>query len=39
MPSGDFDALNREHRMIRMYVGLEEPGYIISDLEQAFELI
>jgi cystathionine beta-lyase/cystathionine gamma-synthase len=39
MPKADFDISNREHRMIRMYVGLEEPGYIISDLEQAFELI
>lgn len=32
---GDFDAENPEHRMIRLYCGLEEPGYIISDLEQA----
>ena len=32
----DFDANNIEHRMIRLYVGLEEPGYIINDLEQAF---
>jgi cystathionine beta-lyase/cystathionine gamma-synthase len=39
MPQADFDVLNREHRMIRMYVGLEEPAYIISDLEQAFKLI
>jgi cystathionine beta-lyase/cystathionine gamma-synthase len=31
----DFDPSNREHRYIRMYVGLEEPGYIIADLEQA----
>jgi cystathionine beta-lyase/cystathionine gamma-synthase len=37
MQQTDFDALNREHRMIRMYVGLEEPEYIIKDLEQAFE--
>ena len=28
---------NREHRMIRLYVGLEEPDYIIKDLEQAFD--
>lgn len=33
-PAG-FDPANREHRMIRMYVGLEEPGYLIKDLEQA----
>jgi cystathionine beta-lyase/cystathionine gamma-synthase len=31
----DFDANNREHRYIRMYVGLEEPDYLIKDLEQA----
>lgn len=35
----DFDTENKEHRMLRMYVGLEEPGYIIKDLEQAFEKI
>ena len=32
----DIDINNREHRMLRLYVGLEEPGYLISDLEQAF---
>ena len=32
----DFDANNKEHRMLRLYVGLEEPGYLINDLEQAF---
>jgi cystathionine beta-lyase/cystathionine gamma-synthase len=32
-----FDAGNKEHRMIRLYVGLEEPEYIINDLAQAFE--
>jgi cystathionine beta-lyase/cystathionine gamma-synthase len=31
----DFDAANREHHYIRMYVGLEEPEYLIKDLEQA----
>ena len=34
---GDFNATNKEHRMIRLYVGLEDPEYIIKDLEQAFE--
>ena len=33
---GDFDPSNKEHRMIRLYTGLEEPAYIIGDLEQAF---
>ena len=31
----DFDPTNIEHRYIRMYVGLEEPAYLIKDLEQA----
>ncbi|MEI9946768.1 MAG: PLP-dependent transferase [Chitinophagaceae bacterium] len=31
----DFNAGNKEHRYVRMYVGLEEPGYLIADLEQA----
>lgn len=31
----DFDPLNREHRMIRLYVGLEESSYLIGDIEQA----
>ena len=34
---GDFDASNREHRYVRMYTGLEEPGYLIADLEQALD--
>jgi cystathionine beta-lyase/cystathionine gamma-synthase len=33
----DFDATNREHRYIRMYVGLEDPEYLIADLKQALE--
>jgi cystathionine beta-lyase/cystathionine gamma-synthase len=32
---GDFDRANPEHRYVRMYVGLEDPGYLIADLEQA----
>lgn len=30
-----FDPGNREHKMIRLYVGLEEPDYLITDLSQA----
>ena len=33
----NFDPANREHRYIRMYVGLEDAQYLISDLEQALE--
>lgn len=32
-----FSAANPDHRMLRLYVGLEEPEYIIADLQQAFE--
>ena len=32
----DFDPANREHRMIRLYVGLEDPEYLIRDLSDAF---
>jgi cystathionine beta-lyase/cystathionine gamma-synthase len=31
-----FDAHNREHKMIRFYFGLEAPDYLVADLEQAF---
>jgi len=33
----EFDGENPEHRSVRMYVGLEEPEYLIADLEQAFK--
>ena len=39
LPSSSFDAGNREHRMLRLYVGLEEADYIIADLAQAFQFI
>ena len=31
-----FEPDNREHKMIRFYFGLEEPGYLMTDIEQAF---
>ncbi len=34
----DFDAKNTEHRMLRLYVGLESAQYLIEDLDQAFRL-
>jgi cystathionine beta-lyase/cystathionine gamma-synthase len=34
-----FDATNPEHRMIRLYCGLEDPEYIIDDIKQAFDKI
>ncbi len=33
----EFDANNPEHQMARMYVGLEDPDYLIADLKQAFD--
>jgi len=35
----DFDNTNKRHVLIRIYVGLEEPDYLIADLEQAFAKI
>jgi cystathionine beta-lyase/cystathionine gamma-synthase len=32
----EFDAENSEHRMLRLYVGLESAQYLIEDLDQAF---
>ena len=32
----DFDASNPNHRMLRLYVGLEDPEFLISDLKQSF---
>lgn len=34
-----FDKTNPEHRSLRLYVGLEEPGYLIADLTAAFAAI
>ena len=36
MAAADFDANNKEHRMMRLYVGLEEVEYLTKDIEQAF---
>jgi len=38
-PAKDFDAGNPHHRLIRLYVGLEDPDYLIADLKQALEKI
>jgi cystathionine beta-lyase/cystathionine gamma-synthase len=37
--SGEFNATNQEHRMLRLYVGLEDADYLINDLGQAFKTI
>jgi len=33
----DFDANNKEHRYVRMYVGLEDSNYLIDDLAGALD--
>ncbi len=35
IPISDFDPSNPEHRWVRLYVGLEEADYLVTDLEQA----
>jgi cystathionine beta-lyase/cystathionine gamma-synthase len=33
----EFDPGNKIHRRLRMYVGLEEPEYLIEDLGRGFK--
>ncbi|MFT3950042.1 MAG: aminotransferase class I/II-fold pyridoxal phosphate-dependent enzyme [Agriterribacter sp.] len=35
----DYDITKKSHRMLRLYVGQEEPEYIINDLQQALNII
>lgn len=37
IPKKDFNAENKEHRMLRLYVGLEDDNYIIKDLDNSFK--
>ena len=37
LKENEFDANATAHRMIRMYVGLEDADYLIEDLERGFE--
>ncbi len=39
LPPEAFTAENKEERMLRLYVGLEDAAYIISDLQQAFHKV
>ncbi|GAB1463354.1 trans-sulfuration enzyme family protein [Pedobacter sp.] len=39
MSKANFNPTNKRHILIRIYVGLEEPEYIIEDLKQALEKI
>ncbi|MFN4312995.1 MAG: trans-sulfuration enzyme family protein [Chitinophagaceae bacterium] len=33
----DFDPADPEHRMVRLYVGLEDPYYLLKDIHQALD--
>lgn len=35
----DFDPAIPAHRMIRFYIGLEDPDYLLKDIEQAIKLV
>lgn len=35
LAEGDFDPQEEKHRMVRLYIGLEDPDYLIKDLEGA----
>ncbi|MDI9365020.1 MAG: aminotransferase class I/II-fold pyridoxal phosphate-dependent enzyme [Flavobacterium sp.] len=39
LPQASFNAKDKSHRMLRLYVGLEDADYIVKDLEQAFKAI
>jgi cystathionine beta-lyase/cystathionine gamma-synthase len=36
LTAAEFDPAVKEHRMLRLYTGLEDADYLIRDLEQAF---
>ncbi|HZZ76817.1 MAG TPA: PLP-dependent transferase, partial [Puia sp.] len=38
LSENEFDKDDREHRMLRLYVGLESADYLIRDLDQSFRL-
>ena len=37
IPNAEFNGDDQEHRYVRLYCGLEEPDYLIADIEQAFD--
>jgi cystathionine beta-lyase/cystathionine gamma-synthase len=39
MMQSKFNAANKDHRMLRLYVGLEETNYLMEDLERGFAII
>lgn len=39
LPKNQFNANDKWHRSLRLYIGLEEPDYIINDLNAGFQAI
>jgi cystathionine beta-lyase/cystathionine gamma-synthase len=39
LKDGAFDPSNKEHRYVRLYVGLEDADYLVNDLDQALAKI
>lgn len=39
MPTENFDASNVEHKLVRFYIGLEDPNVLLKDIEQSLESI
>ena len=39
LTAAEFDPGVKEHRLLRLYTGLEDPEYLIQDLRQAFEMV
>jgi len=37
LKTGKFDPADKEHRYVRIYLGLEDPEYLINDLMQALD--
>ena len=35
----EFDSTNKEHRYVRMYIGLEDAQYLVNDLSKALDVI
>jgi cystathionine beta-lyase/cystathionine gamma-synthase len=39
MQRHEFDAANKEHRMLRLYVGLEDADYLIKDIAHGLDTL
>ncbi|HVB02272.1 MAG TPA: PLP-dependent aspartate aminotransferase family protein [Chitinophagaceae bacterium] len=38
-PKEEFNASNPDHRLVRLYIGLENPDYLLQDLHQALDQV